>query len=250
MAQHALAVPTNNIGTYNLAACCQMAEYLARWDAQAPLPVARILSKRAATVMKYSTQPLGKHLTELSQARAQAGDNNAFDDYAEWIVTTTPQQFEQSQLECLEPLKKFPSNSVLQTAAEKLFGSTNSAWGSLPWKNNFGRPIVDSDLATLPAYRTLLRRELEKNNACGTVRLDRHNYLSYNLTNLNQSGSFDFSLPTDSSATNGSTATIRWCDWIALALANGQNIAPFDPFTPVSKRDEAIEKARSSLKPR
>jgi hypothetical protein len=248
LTRHALELPTNNIGAYDLSACCQMAEYLARWDAQAALPVARTLSKRAGTVMKYSGQPLGNYLTQLSLARAQAGDPTAFDDYAAWIVTTTSGQFEQSRLESLEPLRKFPTNAVLQAAAEELFGRTNSAWGSLPWKNNFGRPVVDSDLVALPAYRTLLRRELEKTKACGTITLERPGYLGYNLADLRQSGSFGITLPDHSSVTNGSTASVRWCDWIALALANGKQIPLFDPFTTIQERDAAIEKAGALLR--
>jgi hypothetical protein len=69
-------------------------------------------------------------------------------------------------LECLEPLKKFPTNAVLQTAAERLFGQTNFAWGRLPWKNNFGWATVDSELVAIPAYRTLLCRELGKTDTC------------------------------------------------------------------------------------
>jgi hypothetical protein len=126
LTRHALEIPTNNVGAYDLSACCQMAEYLARWDVQGALPVAQTLSKRASTVMKYSGQQLGNFVIQLSLARARAGDPTAFDDYAEWIVTTTPGQFEQSNLECLVPFRKFPTNAMLQAAAEKLFSQTNS----------------------------------------------------------------------------------------------------------------------------
>ena len=247
LARHALEVPTNNIGSYDLSACCQMAEYLARWDAQAALPVARTLSKRATTVMKYSGQQLGNYLTRLSLARAQAGDPNAFDDYAEWIVTTMPAQFEQSNLECLEPFRKCPTNIMLQAAAEKLFSQTNSAWGSLPWKNNFGRGAVESDLVAVPAYRVLLCRELAKTNSCGTVTLERPGYLRFNIEDLHPSGTFGISLPDGSMATNGSIAQVRWCDWVAVALANGKHIAPFDPFAPTTNRDLLIQQAISRL---
>jgi len=241
--RHALEVPTNNVGAYDLSSCCQMAEYLARWDVQAALPVAKTLSKRASTVMKYSGQQLGNFVTQLSLARARAGDPTAFDDYAEWIVTTTPGQFEQSNLECLEPFRKFPTNAVLEAAAEKLFSQTNSAWGRLPWKNNFGRGTIESELAAVPAYRVLLCRELERTNACGTITLERPGYVRYNIADLNQSGSFGITLPEDSTATNGATADIRWCDWIGIALANSKSVLPFDPFAAETNRDSAIRQA-------
>jgi hypothetical protein len=198
--------------------------------------------------MKYSGQPLGSFLTKLSLARGKAGDPTAFDDYAEWIVTTTPEQFSQSNWECMDPLKIFPANSVLRAAAEKLFSQTNSAWSSLPWKNNFGITTVESDLVVIPAYRTMLCRELEKTNICGTMTLERPGYVRYDLADLHQGGSFGITLPDNSPATNGVTATIRWCDWVALALANDKHLAPFDPFAPANQRDEALNKAKTRLR--
>jgi hypothetical protein len=247
LTRHALEVPTNNIGAYDLAACCQMAEYLARWDIRAALPVAKTLSKRALTALTYSGQELGSYLTRLSLAAGEAGDPTAFDEYAEWIVKTTPEQFRQSSLECLEPLRKFPANAVLQKTAERIFGLTNSGWGNLPWKSDFGRSTVETELVALPAYRTLLCRELTKTNDCGTIDLLRQGYVRYNLVEQHLGGSFGVTLPDDSSITNGASATIRWCDWIALALANGKQIAPFNPFAPPEQRDRALLKAISQM---
>lgn len=250
LTRHALEVPTNNFGNYDLSACCQMADYLARWDVQAGLPVARTLSKRARTAMKYSGQALGGNLIQLSLARAKAGDPAAFDDYADWIVTTTPAEFADSRLECLNPLKRYPTNSMLQGVAERLFGRTNTAWGNLPWKSRFGEPTVESELVAFPAYRALLCRELQKTNSCGTVTLERSGVLRYTVTDINQAGSCGIVLPEASSATNGTTAQIRWCDWISIALANGKHIPVFDPFEATADRDMAIAKAIAVLERR
>jgi hypothetical protein len=54
-------------------------------------------------------------------------------------------------------------------------------------------------------------------------------------------------LPDNLSVTNGASVTIRWCDWIALALANGKRIDPFNPFAPPTQRDRAISKAISQM---
>jgi hypothetical protein len=190
---------------------------------------------------------LGGYLTKLSLAAGEAGDPTAFDEYAEWIVTTTPDQFSRSSLECLEPLKKFPTNSVLQKTAEKLFGQTNKCWGSLPWKSDFGRPTVENELVAIPAYRTLLCRELAKTADCGTINLQRPGYIEYNLVEQHQGGSFGVTLPDNLSITNGTSTTIRWCDWIALALANGKHIDLFNPFAPPTQRDQAISKAIAQM---
>ncbi|MEI8291601.1 MAG: hypothetical protein WCH99_19205 [Verrucomicrobiota bacterium] len=240
LARNALEVPTNNIGNYNLSSGCQLAEYLARWDVQAALPVAKTLAKRASTVMKYSRQQLGDYLTKLALARAKAGDPSAFDEYAEWVVTTSPGQFERFNLDCFEPMRQSPTNSILQTAAQKLFGETNSAWGTLPWKNNFNWQTVDAGLIPFKGYRALLCRELTKTNLCGSVKLGRAGFLGYTVTDMHQRGSFGVALPASCSATNGSTADIRWGDWVAIALANCNSNFPFDPFTSTQNRDRAI----------
>jgi hypothetical protein len=246
--RHALEVPTNNIGSYDLSSCCQFVLYLARWDPQAALSVAKTLSKRAGTVTKYSGQQLGNYITQLSLVRADAADPQAFDDYAGWIVNTTPEQLDFSRPDCLEPLRRFPTNQVLQSAAEKIFAQTNSAWSRLPWKDHRGGGSVDSGLVAVPAYRVMLCRELEGTNYCGNISwTGNHNYLNYNLTN-SQSGGFQFEIPEELQPTNGTTAQIRWCDWIAISLANGKHTPPFNPFAPVEKRNEAIANAEELLK--
>jgi hypothetical protein len=245
LTRKALAFPTNNVGAYDLGAACQFAEYLAKWDLPAALPVAKSLSRRAATVMKYSGQPLGEHLSRLALIRA-ATDPQAFDEYADWIVTITPEQLGYSIPAQLEPLKKFPTNAVLRSAAEKMFGQTNSAWSRLPWKENRGGSTMDSELVALPAYRVLLVRELQKTNFCGTVSWQGSNYLNYALTNY-QSGGWHIDIPQAAQPTNGATSEIRWCDWIALGLANGKHISFFNPFAPVAERNQMIEAARIQL---
>lgn len=248
LSRHALAVPTNDIGSYDLGRSCQMAEYLAAWDLKAALPVARTLSRRVSTTMKYSGQQLGTTLAKLSLARAEAGDFRAFDEYADWIVTTSPLQFRSSPLECLDPFRRFPSDPVLQATAQKLFGDTNSAWAKLPWPSTFGGSLIDARLTPMAGYRVLLCRELGNTNECGTVRVERPGYLSYDLKSVGQTGSFAASLPPESRGTNGAVAVIRWNDWIALALAKDTFIEPFDPFAPIQDRDDAIQMGIMALK--
>lgn len=244
LTRHVLEVPTNHIGSYDLAASCQLADYLAQWDAPAALPVAKILSKRARTVMKYSRQQLGSFVAKLSLARAQAGDPQAFDDYADWIVTTTPEQLDYRKLE-LEPFKKFPTNLLLMAAAEKMFADTNSAWGQLPWQGSYQGEIFAPGLFDLPAFRTLLARELTKTNDFGNVTWRENNYLEYRQTN--SSGGFSLSFPENGSPTNGTVAQIRWCDWIAIGLASQNQIPFYNPFAPIAERDQKLSKARIRL---
>ncbi len=247
MARRALQVPNNNLDAYDLSASCQMALYLAAWDPPAGLSVAKTLSKRACTVMKYSGQQLGTFVTKLALARATAGDPQAFDDYAGWIVTTTPEQLDVSLSECLGPMEQFPANEVLQSAAEKMFADTNSPWSRLPWKASRGDNPVQSDLVKVPAFRLLLVRELEQTNVCGSFTWREPGQISYEITNYQRGSYGAIAFPSGSQPTNGATNELRWCDWIAFSLSNGKSIPFFNPFAPIEKRDEAIEKAKARL---
>jgi hypothetical protein len=247
MSRHALEVPTNNPGAYDISASCQMALYLMAWDPKAGLSVARTLSKRACTVMQYSSQQLGTFVTRLALARAKAGEPQAFDDYAAWIVTTTPAQQGFSLWEWLAPLRSYPTNEMLQAAAEKMFGDTNSAWSRLPWKELHGENPAQSDLVKVPAFRLLLVRELGETNVCGSFTWREPGSVDYQITNYQSGGYGAVAFPAGVRPTNGTTGKLRWCDWIAFSLSNGKYIPFFNPFAPVEARDAAIEKAKTLL---
>jgi hypothetical protein len=245
LSRRALEHPADDDASYDLSACCQFAECLARWDSPAALEVARTLSQRAAMTMKYSGAQLGEHLTQLALIRARNGDPHAFDEYAVWIASTTPEQLGFRRSEQLEPFKQFPTNSMLAAAAEKMFGGTNSPWARLPWKDSYGGEMLDSGLLVLPAFRVMLARELEKTNDFGNVSCSGNNYLNYQ--NTNSSGGFSFVFPEDQSPTNGTSATIRWCDWIAVLLGQDKQIPFYNPFASITERDEKLSDARTLL---
>lgn len=248
LSQRALEIPTNHIGTYNFSDNCKMAEYLACWDSKAVLSVARILSKRIYTTMKYSDQNLGSRLTKLALYRAKAGDPAPFDDYVSWLETTSPSQFKDSVLDWLDPMKQYPTNSTLQNAAEKLFGTTNSEWGILPWPIAFNSKTVEPGLISIRAYRTLLCRELSKTNLCGSVMFRPPYMVEYTITNLHQNGTFTYPLPAGGTFTNAAPVNIRWGDWIAISLASCKTNLSFNPFLPIEKRDQKINDMIQKLK--
>ena len=149
-------------------------------------------------------------------------------------------------MDCLEPLLRFPTNQVLESAAEALFGDTNSPWGKLPWKGAFGRDFVESDLAPIPAFRTLLIRELEKTNVCGSMTWRGSGVLEYQITD-SQSGTYSaIDLGNDQPAI-GATTGLRWCDWIDWSLSLKKPPPFFNPFAPVEKRDEEIRRTKTLL---
>jgi hypothetical protein len=197
--------------------------------------------------MKYSGQQLGPLVTKLALARAKAGDPQAFDDYASWIVTTSPDGLGYSISECLEPFRQFATNQILQAAAGKLFDDTNSDWSRLPWKEMRGDNPIASDLVNLPAFRLLLIRELEKTNVCGFITWRAPGQIDYAITNCQSGGYGAVAFPSGLQPTNGTTSELRWSDWVAFSLFQAKRIPLFDPFAPVTERDATIENAKKLL---
>jgi hypothetical protein len=147
----------------------------------------------------------------------------------------------------LEPLKQFPTNTVLESSAEKMFDDTNSAWSRFPWPQNGFENPVSSDLVNVPAFRRLLVRELDRKEVCGSVSWQSSGSINCTLNDLHENVGFIYSFPESNQITNGTSAEFRWCDWIALSLASGKHIPPFNPFMPVEKRDNAIKEAEKLL---
>lgn len=194
LARRATEIPAASLGNYDLSAGCEIGLRLAAWDPAAALAVAKTLTERCRTVTEYSDQkkPL-LVVARLTLFRMRAGDAQAFEDYAAWLEATTPKQFEWSLAEALAPLCQHATNAVLRAAAERMFGTTNSRWGQLPWGNTGSYDPVGSELVQVPAFRRLLQRELDKKTPCGTVEW-RQGTASYQLTNY-WSGSRGLSLP-------------------------------------------------------
>jgi hypothetical protein len=220
---------------------------LAAWDSIAAGPVLKTLSQRCRTVMQYSGAQLGGLLTKLALARAQAGNTNAFDDYAAWLAASPPEPMV-AILECLEPLKQFPTNPILESAAEKIFDDTNSAWSRLPWllTGSGSDNPASSALVRVPAFRRLILRELDRKECCGSISWQTNGMVNYSMSNY-MSGSFGYAFPEAGQTTNATSAALRWCDWTELSLASGKFIPPFNPFNPVEKRDAAIEASKRLL---
>jgi hypothetical protein len=249
LSRRAVEVPPSNPGAYDLGAGCELGLRLAAWDPSAAVLVAGILMERCHTVSQYSDQrEPWVAVARFTLVRAQAGDLQALDDYAAWLQTISPEQVESSFAEAFEPLCKYATNAVMEAAAERLFGNTNSAWGRLPWKLRFHQDPIASDLVKVPAFRRLLAGELDKKAPCGSIEWHQGS-AAYELTNSTR-GSRRLAWPEGDPPADGTKAELRWCDWTAWSLSNAKQIPFYNPFAPVDQRDEAIAKAKALLQRR
>jgi hypothetical protein len=191
--------------------------------------------------MEDPGQKLGSFLTKLAIARARAGDPEAFDDYAGWLPAIAPEQL--GFPEPLEPLGLYPTNSILQSTAEKMFDDPNSKWSSLPW-SHWKDNLASGEFVQVPAIRRYLARELDRKEICGSVSWD--DGLHYTASNF--TGSFHYEL--EKQPARGTKAQLRSCDWLAVLLSvNGGAPPPrYDPFPPDVQRDAALEKIKDFLR--
>ena len=256
LARRALEVVPTNASGYDFSLACQIGLTLARWDLSAAGPVATKLIQRHAVVNEYSQPPaqnwerqrLGILLAELACVRARAGEPAPFSEYADWLPTTTPESFGSNLEQGLAPLIEFPTNPMLQVAAERLF-SADSSWARLPWKGVGLVNPVDTGLVKVAAFRKLLARELEVKTVCGSLSWRGPETITFHLTNApSLSGSRSIKLSDAERPAEGTGIELRWCDWLAWGLANAKQIPAFNPFAPQKQRDEAIQRAQIRLR--
>ncbi|MCX8092160.1 MAG: hypothetical protein N3I86_14705 [Verrucomicrobiae bacterium] len=254
LARRALEIPAGGQSpAYNLATACDIAFCLAEWDARAFIPVGRKLVQRCQTVLEYSpesrawpVQRIASYVGKLTLARVAAGDEAALADYAAWLPKVTPAQLAEYLPETIAPLRLFPTNAVLQAMAETLFSPTNSFWGQLPWRGSPMFNPVESELVSLPAFRRLLARELNRQDVCGWIVWDGGSRVSIQLTN-EFFGPRTHLVQDVNRPLSGNNAALRWCDWIAWSLSRIDQIPSFDPLAPFEERDRRIEQARAIL---
>ena len=95
----------------------------------------------------------------------------------------------------------------------------------------------------------LLARELDRKEVCGSISWQASGMAHYSISNY-LGGSFGYDFPEARQTADGTAAELRWCDWIALSLAQGKYIPPYNPFAPVADRDAAVGNAQTGLRRR
>src|ERR1035441_1024541 len=110
-----------------------------KWEAPPLLPIAielqeKVMASYAGTDNVGSNDPQRAGcIANLAMLRARHGDTRGLDAFAEWIQQANPRVLEDSAVDALEPFWRFPNHPTLRDAARGMFGSTNSAWGTLAW---------------------------------------------------------------------------------------------------------------------
>jgi hypothetical protein len=256
LTRRATEIAATNLAAYDLRAAGTLGMNLAAWDAPAALPVLRILTERCEVALEYyggsgsvpfpNSPAWGPLLAKLLITRANAGDRGEISTaaFAAWLPTSKP-EFGSPQAEILAPLWRFPADTNLQMAAEEMFSNTNSAWSKWPWNSGLFNPL-ESELVSVPAFRRLLARELDRREPFGHAQWHAPDSVSIQTTNGGYS-SRRLELPEADRPAAGQRIPLRRCDSLAVSLAGAKLIPNFNPFAPEATRDEAIAAAKFIL---
>ena len=242
----ALVTPSDLYGAGALAMA------LARWDGAARRDELRqmsLLMVRAGTTTMTFSEIYGE-MIPLYLARAAIGDPRAAEDYAAWIVTIKPADFDMNRNpECIlfSPLWLLPDQPAITRAATQLFGPPDSPWqeifqaGSHPGSAFIDSRLIGSPLITLAVFRQLVLQKLADKTAIGTATLrEGGNSVILQADHGGQGGDQTNASADPLAPPAGTGVHFRTCDLVAHQLGTIEGCPPCELYWPEAKRDEAV----------
>lgn len=158
-----------------------MALYLARWDGTAAVPT---LKKRLTRAWDIGREPydilasngnpvehFGTIIAKMTSARAQAGDEAAYDEYADWIRRVELKGVPFGQDELQKPLIEGQTRSSIAAATDYLFNDPRSPWSDVlaPGNGYWLTKFWQSSLSTTSSFRKQALHGLGNNSLAGTI---------------------------------------------------------------------------------
>ena len=220
-----------------------------KWEAAPLLPIAaelqgKVMDGYAGKQNIGSADPQNAgSIATLAMLRARHGDMRGLDEFAVWIQQADPRVLEDSALNALEPFWRFPNHPALRDTARGMFGSTNSAWGSLAWLLEGHSHLrwdkaLASPLLLIPEVRALVVSELT-NHTVGGEAVNRGGgnlEVTYSGT-----GTTRYGARKDLEGMEvGAKITFRRCDVVAEQLSAIPGFPHMSLIWPEPRRDEAV----------
>jgi hypothetical protein len=240
---------------------CQMASGLALWDAQASLGVLKDLMKGCrARSDRWLDQDhpanfdrsLASSMAEFTENRVKHGEPGAFEEYADWLRTTTPTMLEYVTFEALKPLLDNPDQPALASAARWLFNDPKSPWVPLVPEARgqqapFHQNLFASPLLVVAGFREGVLAGLADKSPIGTVtRIDKttiERKIKDAAATRYGPNYFDAA-----EMAVGKEYPFRNCDYVASQVADLEGCPRCDLFWSEARRDEAVAACVAYLK--
>lgn len=229
---------------------CKMVLHLARWDGPAALPSLerhmRLCRDRMAQEgdSSWTTTILARYMAQMTQARIQAKDPKALEEYADWIATTPPASLGSYVEQAFQPMWRHPDDPHVVKAAERLFDNPKSPW--LPYRTLY---LLETPLLGLPAFRRALLSALADKSAAGTVTIGENGRADVDTTVAWSSGTYADKL--DSLTPKpGVRVSFRVCDLYAAELSKraAAGLPLCRLYWPEAKRDQAVAACAAFLR--
>ena len=212
---------------------CDLTLCLARWDPKAAVPV---IHRRAGNLRlpMAKEEQLAVPMANLIDAGLQAGERDLITyDYVAWIRATPPSNFGFCEPLFFMPLWRHPDNPKMADLARWLFLGEDSPWRPLHTLTPLSSDVlITSPLVGVPAFRELLKREL---NNTSVDRLTRE-YLPIEVV-LRVSDGNSVYAPDAVPSKPEAKRPLRICDYYAAKISALEGSPRFEPSWPEERRD-------------
>jgi hypothetical protein len=191
-------------------------------------------------------------LAALAIMRGRHNDMAALDEFATWLEGSKPDVLEDSALDALEPLWRFPQYAGMRSAANLTLGNTNSPWGTLAWLLDTSqgflwmhKPLASPALI-IPEFRALVLRELTNRVTGGdaVIKGGRNVVFTYSSGAAIQTYAESNDL---AGLQVGAKVVFRRCDLAAEQLSAIPGFPAMNLLWSEAKKDEAVTGAITLL---
>jgi hypothetical protein len=195
---------------------------LADWDGKAHFDDLRTLAAKLAAKFPHSND--GRYSTvqttvTIYEKRVALGDPAALSEYCAWLPTLDP---DETDWPTFKLMWQHPSDPPVQRAAQQLFTSKDSPWRIIPPQPpRFASDLITTPLIALPVFRQSLLDALENTTLVSGLMI--------NKDGVNLDGQ------------------VRFCDYIALRLADVEEFPEMKFDWSEKQRDAAVERCKMLL---
>lgn len=242
---------------------CSMTLDLATWNLDGALPVLREQMARELAQWseeeedEYEEQLRADCIAEYTVARVEANDADALDEYADWIVRTTPGG--NATYESLAPVWTYPDSPAMAEVAETLFADPESSWLPLLFpEGNGGFPttftdLLETPLVDLPIVRRQLLQELALDHVVVLFRIRKGTLtVSPDFKRWHTSGHWSSSRGFDPEDPRRSRrrrrGEVRYREYLALEIGHAFDELEFELYWKSELREAAFVEIEARLR--
>jgi hypothetical protein len=213
---------------------CDLTLCLAKWDPKGAVPVIhrRLTELRRPMRKEY----LANYAANLVEAGLQAGpDPEILHDYVAWLRATPPDDISFSRALIFMPLWHHPDIPKMAGLSRWLFLAEDSPWHPIhELKSLSSEELITSPLIGVPAFRELLKRELNNTSRIGEFEVSRDSLL---FEAMHGSSGRSLTYAPDVVVPEKAKRPLRACDFYAVEVSRLEGSPRYEMYWPEQRRD-------------